>query len=169
MAVAVLAGVTAATLAAFALTDALLATGLPDPGPVTTLGLPFVRAVGEIAAAVTVGGLLFATFFVPPQASGVLDAEGYTMVLLPQNSATMADAYQLFYSMMSEGSCIHAGDDPEFAAHVLSTAAIKSDRGWRVSKMRQRQRIDALVAAVMANYGAVVQAEETIVPGFFSV
>ena len=106
-------------------------------------------------------------FFV--RSAEVLDAEGYTMVLLPQNSATMADAYQLFYSMMSEGSCIHAGDDPEFAAHVLSTAAVKSDRGWRVSKMRQRQRIDALVAAVMANYGAVVQAEETIVPGFFSV
>ncbi len=74
---AVVAGVTAALLAALALTDALLATGLPDPGPVTTLGLPFVRAVGEVAAAVAVGGLLFATFFVPPQQTGVLDAEGY--------------------------------------------------------------------------------------------
>jgi putative copper resistance protein D len=75
--VAVLAGATAASLAALALADALTATGLPDPGPVTTLGLPFVRAAGEIAAAIAVGGLLVAAFFVPPQDNGVLDADGY--------------------------------------------------------------------------------------------
>jgi putative copper resistance protein D len=59
------------------LADALTATGLPDPGPATTLGLPFVRAAGEIAAAIAVGGLLFAAFFIPPQDNGVLDAGGY--------------------------------------------------------------------------------------------
>jgi putative copper resistance protein D len=75
--VGVLAGLTAAGLAALALADALTATGLPDPGPVTTLGLPFVRAAGEIAAVVAVGSFLFAAFFVPPQSSGVLDAGGY--------------------------------------------------------------------------------------------
>lgn len=72
-----LAGATAAGIAALSLADALTATGLPDPGPATTLGLPFVRAAGEIAAATAVGGLLFATFFVPPQDNGVLDAGGY--------------------------------------------------------------------------------------------
>nr|MCW1957095.1 CopD family protein [Mycobacterium sp.] len=77
IAVAALAGVVAASLGALSLADALTATGLPDPGPVTTLGLPFVRGVGEIAAAAALGGLLFATFFVPPQDSGVLDAAGY--------------------------------------------------------------------------------------------
>jgi putative copper resistance protein D len=75
--VGVLAGLTAAGLAALSLADALTATGLPDPGPVTTLGLPFVRAAGEIAAVVAVGSFLFAAFFVPPQNSGVLDAGGY--------------------------------------------------------------------------------------------
>lgn len=75
--VALLAGFTAAGLAALSLTDALTATGLPDPGPVTTMGLPFVRAVGEIAAVVAIGSFLFAAFFVPPQTSGVLDASGY--------------------------------------------------------------------------------------------
>jgi putative copper resistance protein D len=75
--VALLAGVTAAGLAALSLTDALTATGLPDPGPVTTLGLPFVRAAGEVAAVVAIGSFLFAAFFVPPQSSGVLDASGY--------------------------------------------------------------------------------------------
>lgn len=75
--VGLLAGVTAAGLAALSLVDALTATGLPDPGPVTTLGLPFVRAAGEIAAVVAVGSFLFAAFFVPPQESGVLDVAGY--------------------------------------------------------------------------------------------
>src|ERR1700749_1281191 len=78
--VAVLAGATAAGIGALALADALTATGLPDPGPVTTLGLPFVRAAGEIAAVLAVGSFLFAAFFVPPQESGVLDVDGYRAV-----------------------------------------------------------------------------------------
>jgi putative copper resistance protein D len=75
--VALLAGITAAGIGALSLADALTATGLPDPGPVTTLGLPFVWAAGEIAAVLAVGSFLFATFFVPAQDNGVLDAAGY--------------------------------------------------------------------------------------------
>ena len=75
--VALLAGVTAAGLGALTLADALTATGLPDPGPVTTCGLQFVRAAGEIAGAVAVGSFMFAAFLVPPQQNGVLDADGY--------------------------------------------------------------------------------------------
>src|SRR4051812_32492946 len=80
--VALLAGVTAAGLGAMTLADALTATGLPDPGPVTTYGLPFVRAAGEIAAVVAVGSFLLAAFLVPPQANGVLDASGYRALRL---------------------------------------------------------------------------------------
>ncbi len=75
--VALLAGVTAAGLAGLTLADALTATGLPDPGPVTNYGLPFVRAAGEIAAVVATGSFMFAAFMVPPQQNGVLDADGY--------------------------------------------------------------------------------------------
>ncbi|HUL99984.1 MAG TPA: cytochrome c oxidase assembly protein [Mycobacterium sp.] len=75
--VAVLAGATAAAIGALSLVAALTATGLPDPGPVTTYGLPFVRAAGEVAAVIAVGSFLFAAFFVPPQDNGVLDASGY--------------------------------------------------------------------------------------------
>lgn len=82
VAAGILAGLVAAGLAALSLADALTATGLPDPGPVTTVGLPFVRAAGEVAAAAAVGGLLFAAFFVPPQDSGVLDVAGYRAVRL---------------------------------------------------------------------------------------
>ncbi|WP_422746158.1 cytochrome c oxidase assembly protein [Mycobacterium sp. WMMD1722] len=80
--IAVLAGVTAAAIGALSLAEALTATGLPDPGPVTTYGLPFVRAAGEIAAVVAVGGFLCAAFLVPPQANGVLDASGYRALRL---------------------------------------------------------------------------------------
>lgn len=80
--VAVLAGVTAAGLAALSVADALTATGLPDPGPVTTYGLPFVRAAGEIAAVVAVGSFLLSAFLVPPQPNGVLDASGYRALRL---------------------------------------------------------------------------------------
>ncbi|MCW2511529.1 MAG: putative rane protein [Mycobacterium sp.] len=80
--VGVLAGVTAAGIAALSLADALTATGLPDPGPVTNYGLPFVRAAGEIAAVVAVGSFLVAAFLVPPQRNGVLDASGYRALRL---------------------------------------------------------------------------------------
>ena len=75
--VALLAGVTAAAIGTMTLADALTATGLPDPGPVTTYGLPFVRAAGEIASVVAVGSFMCAAFLVPPQETGVLDADGY--------------------------------------------------------------------------------------------
>ncbi|MGV7292100.1 copper resistance protein CopD, partial [Mycobacterium kansasii] len=68
--VGVLAGAVAAGIGALSLADALTATGLPDPGPVTTYGLPFVRASGEIAAVVAVGAFLFAAFLAAPQANG---------------------------------------------------------------------------------------------------
>ena len=80
--VGLLAGGTAMAIGVLALADALTATGLPDPGPVTTYGLPFVRAAGEIAAAIAVGAFLFAAFLTAPQPNGVLDAGGYRALRL---------------------------------------------------------------------------------------
>ena len=80
--VGLLAGATAAGIGALSLAAALTATGLPDPGPVTTYGLPFVRAAGEMAAVLAVGSFLFAAFLVPPQDNGVLDAAGYRALRL---------------------------------------------------------------------------------------
>ena len=45
--------------------------GLSNPDRLTTLGLPAVRALAEIAMAVAVGALLLAAFLVPPQRSGL--------------------------------------------------------------------------------------------------
>src|ERR1700744_13622 len=78
--VALLAGCTAAGIGTVSLAAALARTGVTAPGPVTTLGLPFVRAAGEVAAVLAVGAFLFAAFLVPPQKSGVLDVDGYRAV-----------------------------------------------------------------------------------------
>ncbi len=80
----VLFGVVAAMVAAIVVglsaAQALVLLGIPDPGPLTTYGLPMVRAVSEIATVLTIGSLFFAAFLVPPQANGVLDVGGYRAV-----------------------------------------------------------------------------------------
>lgn len=83
----------------------------------------------------------------------ILSDEGLMLVELEQSSSRMADAYQGFYQDVLDGNVAHPGD-PVFTAHVMATAAEKTDRGWKVRKMRQSQRIDATVAAVMACYRA---------------
>jgi len=90
-------------------------------------------------------------FFV--RSSEILADDGLPMVELEQSSASMADAYQGFYEATLNGTVRHPGD-PVLTAHVANTAAEKTDRGWKVRKMRQSGRIDATVACVMALHGA---------------
>lgn len=51
--------------------------GLPDPGTLTSVGLPAVRAAAEAFMVLTIGATLFTAFLVPPQRSGYLDVAGY--------------------------------------------------------------------------------------------
>ncbi|MDN5929979.1 MAG: bifunctional copper resistance protein CopD/cytochrome c oxidase assembly protein [Pseudonocardia sp.] len=67
----------AAGLTALSGARPLTSLGLPDPGVLTTVGLPAVRAVAEVAMVLTIGALLLAAFLVPPQRSGYLDVAGY--------------------------------------------------------------------------------------------
>jgi cytochrome c oxidase assembly factor CtaG/putative copper export protein len=73
----VVAAFVAAGLTALTGARPLEALGLPDPGALTTYGLPIVRTVSEIAAVLTVGALLLAAFLVAPERSGYLDVTGY--------------------------------------------------------------------------------------------
>lgn len=86
---AALAGLVAAAIGALSLAEALLATGLPNPGPVTSYGLPFVRAAAEIVAVVAVGAFLLTAFFVPPQSTGVLDVDGYRSLRVGTAASTV--------------------------------------------------------------------------------
>lgn len=81
----VLLGTAVAVLVAAGLTTLsgarpLASLGLPDPGVLTTAGLPAVRAFTEIAMVLTTGGLLLAAFLVPAQRSGYLEVSGYRAV-----------------------------------------------------------------------------------------
>lgn len=60
-----------------AITRAPTVLGVPDPGPLTTYGLPVVRALAQVGAVVTVGCALFAAFLMPPEAGGRLGVGGY--------------------------------------------------------------------------------------------
>ncbi|MCS5480319.1 cytochrome c oxidase assembly protein [Corynebacterium sp. YIM 101645] len=61
------AGLVGATISFGLLTDSLIALGIPDPGPVTTWGLPFFRAVGWMLAALSVGSFMFSAFYISPK------------------------------------------------------------------------------------------------------
>ncbi|MHA6781227.1 cytochrome c oxidase assembly protein [Pseudonocardia saturnea] len=74
---AAIAVLVAAGLTALSGARPLTSLGLPDPGVLTTVGLPAVRAVAEVAMVLTIGALLLAAFLVPPQRSGYLDVAGY--------------------------------------------------------------------------------------------
>ena len=74
----------------------LAALGLPDPGTLTSVGLPVVRAAAQTAMVVTVGALLTAAFLVPPQRSGYLEVSGYRSVRIAGwSAATWAAAAAL--------------------------------------------------------------------------
>ncbi|MFD4183084.1 copper resistance protein CopD, partial [Rhodococcus sp. NPDC058514] len=63
----IIAGLVAAIIVGLSASDALVLLGIPDPGPLTTYGLPAVKAAGEVAAVIAIGSLLLAAFLVPPQ------------------------------------------------------------------------------------------------------
>ena len=94
-----------------------------------------------------------------------LSAEGLTVAPLHQSSAAMADAYQEWFASAQERRIVHDGD-PVLAAHVEATAAKKTDRGWKVSKIDQSKRIDACVASVMAHWRAWRSVSEQPEQGF---
>ncbi len=83
------ASVVAALVVGLSAAQALSLLGIPDPGTLTTYGLPAVRAFADLFAALTVGSLLFAAFLVPPQADGLLDVGGYRAVRRASNFAVV--------------------------------------------------------------------------------
>jgi phage terminase large subunit-like protein len=74
---------------------------------------------------------------------------GLTVVEIQQQSSHMADAYQGFYSSATSGELAHDGD-PHFAAHADACAAVETERGWKLYKLRGTHPFDAIVAASMA-------------------
>ncbi|WP_084168359.1 cytochrome c oxidase assembly protein [Corynebacterium atypicum] len=64
------AGVVGAGISFGLLADSLAALGIPDPGRLTTIGLPFLRAASWIVSALAVGSFLAAAFLISPRLPG---------------------------------------------------------------------------------------------------
>ncbi|MBC3185012.1 bifunctional copper resistance protein CopD/cytochrome c oxidase assembly protein [Corynebacterium sp. zg-331] len=56
------------------LSESLAALGIPDPGRLTTAGLPFFRAVGWMMASLGVGSFLASAFLIAPRPEPILQA-----------------------------------------------------------------------------------------------
>lgn len=143
LAAAGLAGVVAASLAGLSATQALVLLGIPDPGALTTYGLPAVRAVGETAAVLAVGSLLLAAFLVPPQRSGVLDVDGYRALRTAgvAASAWCACAVLMVPLTLSDtaGQPLSAALDPATVVRIIGSVETAQSWAWT-----------ALVAFVLA-------------------
>jgi phage terminase large subunit-like protein len=79
----------------------------------------------------------------------LLEGHGLTMVEFLPASAPMGDAYQRFYQLAVSRQLLHNGD-PVLAAHIAATAAHPRETGWKISKLKSHNPIDATVAATLA-------------------
>lgn len=61
------AGFVGGFISLFFLADSLAALGIPDPGRLTTFGLPFFRAVAWLLMALSVGSFMVSAFLISPQ------------------------------------------------------------------------------------------------------
>lgn len=71
---AVVAAVVAGALSYSFLGESLAALGIPDPGVITTFGLPFLRGMAWMLMALATGSWMFSAFLIPPDALELHDA-----------------------------------------------------------------------------------------------
>ena len=62
----VFAGLVGGIISLFFLADSLAALGIPDPGRMTTFGLPFFRAIAWMLMALSIGSFMSSAFFIYP-------------------------------------------------------------------------------------------------------
>lgn len=84
------------------------------------------------------------------ESAEMLADRGLPMVEFPQNSSRMAPASELFYELVEAKRIVHDGDE-DLREQVLAAVAAPTERGgWRISKRKSLERIDACVALAMA-------------------
>ncbi len=79
----------------------------------------------------------------------MLTDQGVFMVDHPMTNSRMAPESEALYEAINSRRIAHDGD-PVLAQHVAAGVTTETDRGWRLTKRRARDRIDALIALVMA-------------------
>ena len=77
VAAAIVAGIVGAAIGYSFLGESLAILGIPDPGKLTTIGLPFVRSTVTLVAFLGIGSFMMAAFGAPPRKDGYLDLDGF--------------------------------------------------------------------------------------------
>ena len=92
------------------------------------------------------------------QAALELEAEGLTVVQLPQSASRMIPARERLYRAVIERRITHP-NDPVLNRHVASAIARDTPRGWRLDKPHRAAQIDGVIALAMAVERAEHKAE----------
>jgi phage terminase large subunit-like protein len=83
------------------------------------------------------------------ESAEILLERGFPMVEFPQGSGRMEPASGNLYELVQEQRLVHNGD-PELRRQVLAAVTIPTERGgWRISKRKSLERIDAAVSLAM--------------------
>lgn len=120
--------------------------------------LPWQEVVTDVAGDVTDGTDLFELFdvavigFDPRYFSATakeLELAGATLAVYDPRGKETWEAVQSFYNLAVGGELAVEADDV-LAQHVAAAAGEKTDKGWRVSKLKAAYPIDGLIAAILA-------------------
>lgn len=79
----------------------------------------------------------------------MLGDQGLLMIEHPMTNARMAPASEALHEAILRGQ-IHHNGDLEFAAHVNAGVPTETERGWRLTKRKAKDKIDALIALLLA-------------------
>jgi phage terminase large subunit-like protein len=83
------------------------------------------------------------------ESAEILLDRGVPMVEFPQGGGRMEPASGNLYELVQERRIVHDGD-PELRRQVLAAVTVPTDRGgWRISKRKSLERIDAAVSLAM--------------------
>jgi cytochrome c oxidase assembly factor CtaG/putative copper export protein len=121
----------------------LLSLTAGDDAPMNIFGLTITRVLAEIGMVLTIGSLLFATFMVAPQRSGVLDASGYAALRIAGLAATLWCAAALASLVYTEADAINKPISQVLNANTFMTllGLIEQAKAWLIT---------ALIALVVA-------------------
>ena len=108
---------------------------------------------GNLASRYQVAQIAYDERFFEDHARRLSDA-GFLVTPMTPSAEPTRKAWDRFHELcVSERAIVHNGDRV-LAAHVAAAAGTMTDRGWKVSKLRQTNPIDALAAVVLAAYFA---------------
>lgn len=89
------------------------------------------------------------------ESAEILAEDGLPLVEFPQNASRMAPASEQLYELIVGARLVHDGD-PIFREQILAAVIAPTDRGgWRISKRKSQERIDAAVSLAMTTARAI--------------